>query len=223
MSAPMKSKPFYALDDVAVRLDLTLIDIGVLLAERQISLCTPVAGLHVEYGAIENEGMPDEFAYVEEVREVNGLIDLRPQDAMAVVRAGQAVIWRLDAPVRAYCRVIGVDGLDTGLPVSRDDLGVRHDVLQQLIGEYGSGAQAAQPRIPAARGAARQHDWDGCQLEVFRLFYFEGVPETKAAVIRHAIEWFVRMGKGVPDESTLQKKLKDIWAMFAPEARKRSA
>ena len=59
-------------------------------------------------------------------------------------------------------------------------------------------------------------------LEVFRVIYFEGVPESKAALIRHVQKWFGDQGLKVPDESTLQKRLKNIWAMFAPEARRKA-
>ena len=62
------------------------------------------------------------------------------------------------------------------------------------------------PGLPRL-GALRTHDWDACMLEVFRLFYFEGVPESKAAPIRHVQAWFAGRGQKVPDESTLQKKL----------------
>jgi len=217
---PMR-KLFYDLSDAGRRLDLTLVDIGALVVERQLRVCTPAAGLLVEFGLWENEGSVDQYAVAEEVREVSGLVDLRPQDALAIIRSGSAPIEFLDAPGGSYRRIIRTEGDPPGLAVRRDELGVRHEVLQKLADEFGIdlGGAMALPRL----GALRTHDWDACMLEVFRLFYFEGVPESKAALIRHVQAWFASQGMKVPDESTLQKKLKDIWAMFAPEARKRKA
>lgn len=217
---PMR-KLFYDLSDAGRRLDLSLVDIGALVVERQLRVCTPAAGLLVEFGLWENEGSVDQYAVAEEVRVVSGLVDLRPQDALAIIRSGSAPIELLDAPTGSYRRIIRTEGDPPGLAIRRDELGVRHEVLQKLADEFGIdlGGAMALPRL----GALRTHDWDACMLEVFRLFYFEGVPESKAALIRHVQAWFASQAQKVPDESTLQKKLKDIWAMFAPEARKRKA
>ncbi len=214
-------KLFYDLSEAGRRLDLSLIDIGALVVERQMRVCTPAAGLLVEFGLWENEGTVDQYAVAEEVREVSGLIDLRPQDALTIIRSGSAAIEFLDAASGSYRRIIRAEGDPPGFAVRREELGVRHEVLQKLAGEFGIelGGSMTLPRL----GALCTHDWDACKIEVFRLFYFEGVPESKAALIRHVQAWLANQGKKVPDESTLQKKLKDIWAMFAPEARKRSA
>ena len=92
-------------------------------------------------------------------------------------------------------------------------------------------AEAAEALVPEesesvagrARGAQTVHDWDACWLEIARLFYFEGVLESQAALIRHLQDWFGQRGKAVPDDSTLKKKYRDLWRVFAPEAKKRKA
>jgi hypothetical protein len=224
MASRTRKKLFYDLNDVAVRLELSFVDIGVLLAERQIRLCTPVAGLPVEVGIWENEGCPDGYAVPEDRRLLTGLVDLRPQDALAVVRSGSGMLLWLDAPAPGYRRVIGFDPERPGHEVTRDDLGIRHEDLERIEAMFGGADDAPErPAAPRGRGIQPTHDWDACQLEVFRLFYFEGVPESKAALIRHVQAWFGEQGRKVPDESTLQKRLKDIWAMFAPEARRKTA
>lgn len=223
MQSRTKKKLFYDLNDVATRLDLSFVDIGVLLAERQIRLCTPVAGLPVEVGVWENEGEANQYAVPEERRLLTGLVDLRPQDALAVVRNGSGVLLWLDAPSPAYRRVIGLDPDRPGHEVTRDDLGIRHEDLERIDAMFGGADHVSDQPAVRARGARPTHDWEACRLEVFRLFYFEGVPESKAALIRHVQAWFGQQGRKVPDESTLQKRLKDIWAVFAPEARRKSA
>ncbi|PWS34586.1 hypothetical protein DFH01_23900 [Falsiroseomonas bella] len=217
---PMR-KLFYDLSDAGRRLDLSLVDIGAFVVERKMRVCTPAAGLLVEFGLWENEGSVDQYAVAEEVREVSGLVDLRPQDALAIIQSGSAAIEFLDAASGSYRRIIRTEGDPPGFAVRRENLGVRHEVLQKLADEFG--VDLAEPTALPRLGALRTHDWDACMLEVSRLFYFEGVPESKAALIRHVQAWFASQGPKVPDESTLQKKLKDTWAMFAPEARKRRA
>lgn len=223
MVARTKKRLFYDLKTVAARLDLSFVDIGVLLAEKQIRLCTPVAGLPVEVGLWENEGGPDRYAVAEDRQLLTGLVDLRPQDALAAVRNGSVVLGWLDMPPPGYRRVIGQETERPGHEVSRDDLGIRHEDLERLVAMFGAEEDAAEQPAARGRGVQPTHDWDACRLEVFRLFYFEGVPESKAAMIRHVQAWFGEHGRKVPDESTLQKRLKDIWAMFAPEARRKTA
>jgi hypothetical protein len=46
------------------------------------------------------------------------------------------------------------------------------------------------------------------------------VPPSQAALIRHLQQWFAAQERKVPDESTLKRKLKPLWEMVAPEARR---
>lgn len=221
MVSCMKRKMFYELNEVAARLDLSFVDIGVLLAERQIRLCTPVAALPIEVGHWENEGCPDQYAAAQEYQEATGLVELRPQDALAVVRNGSGILSWLHAPSPSYRRIVGRNADSPGYEVTRDDLGIRHEELQKLVEMFGGDGGAAEAPAHRSRGVRPTHDWDACILEAFRLIYFEGVPESKAALIRHMQKWFSEQGRKVPDESTLQKRLKEFWAMFAPEARRK--
>jgi hypothetical protein len=40
------------------------------------------------------------------------------------------------------------------------------------------------------------------------------VPESFGALIRHVQGWFAEKGGRVPDESTMKRRLRDVWAMF---------
>lgn len=222
MASRIRKKVFYELNDVAARLDLSFVDIGVLLAEREIRLCTPVVALPIEVGHWENEGCPDQYSVAQDYEEASGLFDLRPQDALAVVRNGSGILGWLDAPSPSYRRIVGADRERPGHEVTRDDLGIRHEDLKKLVEMFGDGAVTVEAPAPCSRGVPPTHGWEPCMLEVFRVIYFEGVPESKAALIRHVQKWFGDQGLKVPDESTLQKRLKNIWAMFAPEARRKA-
>jgi hypothetical protein len=43
----------------------------------------------------------------------------------------------------------------------------------------------------------------------------------RKVLIRHMQAWFAQRGDKVPDESTLKRRLRDIWVTFRPEAKQR--
>lgn len=223
MANNSKTRLFYDVDEITARLDMSLIDIGVLLAEQQIRLCTPVAGLPVEIGIWEDEDSGSQYRIPEDYRDLTGLVDLRLQDAWAVLRNGSGVLVWLDVPAPGYMRIGGANPEHPGHEVTRKDVGVRHAEMMRLQAQYGSPATEAAAEPSRSRGVPATHDWKALALELARLAYFEGVPESKTALIRHAQQWFVVRGRKVPDESTLHRELKDFWAMFAPEAKRKIA
>ena len=102
----------------------------------------------------------------------------------------------------------------------REEVGVPHTELLRYVALQKSLDDIEQaPR--ARRGAEDGYDWHAARLEAFRRIYFEGVPESQGALIRHVAAWFARQGPKVPDESTLKRRLRDVWAMFGPEAKPR--
>jgi hypothetical protein len=56
-----------------------------------------------------------------------------------------------------------------------------------------------------------------------RAVYFEGVPPSFGALIRHIQAWYGAKGGRVPDESTLKRRLKKFWTVFGPEAQDKEA
>ena len=223
MVSSSKTKLFYDVDEITARLDMSLIDIGVLLAEQQIRLCTPVAGLPVEIGIWEDVNSGSQYRVPDDYQELTGLIDLRPQDAWAVLRNGSGVLVWLDVPAPGYMRIGGANPGHPGHEVTRNDVGVRHTEMMRLQAQYGSVATETAAPQARSRGVPATHDWKALALELARLVYFDGVPESKTALILHAQRWFAEQGRKVPDESTLQRELKDFWKMFAPEAKRKVA
>lgn len=218
-----KTKLFYDVDEITARLDMSLIDIGVLLAEQQIRLCTPVAGLPVEVGIWEDMDSGSHYRIPDDYRTLTGLIDLRAQDAWAVLRNGSGILVWLDVPAPGYMRIGGANPDHPGHEVTRNDVGVRHAEMLRLQAQYGSpAAETAGPQA-RSRGVQATHDWKALGLELARLVYFDGVPESKTALIQHAQRWFAARGRKVPDESTLHRELKDFWGTFAPEAKRKIA
>jgi hypothetical protein len=220
MRSSTAHKRFFSIDDVSERFGLTLIDMGVLVAERQLRLSVPVVALPVEVGDIEelDEGqwcsIPTGYRYL------NGLVDLLPHDGWIVLRNGSAVIDHLDAEPGQYVRIGGRDPDHPGLEVTRDELGVRLAEWQRLEAQAAESSAPVIEVLPRRRGAQPTHNWDAFWIETCRLLFFDGVPPSQAALIRHLQAWFAAQGKKVPDESTLKRKLKPLWDLVAPEARR---
>jgi hypothetical protein len=224
MANAPKKKVFYQIDEVCERLGLSLLDVSVLVSERKLQLCTAVAGLLVEVGHYDVALGRDADAIADDRLCVQGLVDLQPDDAWFVIRHGSQMIFWLSADPGCYRRLLGTNDDDRGYTVIRDEVGVRHEELaryaavEEALDDVVVGAQ-----IVTSRRSQAGYDWDAARLEAFRRIYFEGVPESFGALIRHTQAWFTATGGKVPDESTLKRRLRDIWVTFGPEAKQSAA
>lgn len=218
-----RQKLFYPIDEVCSRLGLTLLEWAVLVAEGELTLCTAVPGLRVQTGEWEHvedgrwERLPGETVYV------RGLIDLRPEDAWHVLRSGSQLVNALPAEEGRYRHIVGRHEDDLGYTVIREEIGVRHEELRRYEALDGAKDVVAFGPRPGVRGSLPRYDWDAARLEACRHIYFEGVPESYGALIRHIQAWFTEKGGPVPDESTLKRRLRDIWATFGSEGKPQAA
>lgn len=223
MAKPPKKKLFYQVDEACALLGLSLLDMAVLASERKLQLCTAVASLLVEEGDYEIAGDGARVPIPTARRRVQGLVDLRPPDAWFVLRQGSETIFWLAAPEDSYCRLISNGEEDRGYTVIRDEIGLRHDELMRFAAEQVELDDLAAGARRSGRGSQPLYDWDAARLEACRYIYFEGVPASYGALIRHVEEWFAGRGSRVPDESTLKRRLRDIWAVFGSEAAETAA
>ncbi len=228
MAPGVKHKRFFTIDDVGARFGLTLVDMGVMAAEKQLRLSVPVAGLRVEIGEWEDDGDGHSYRIPSGYRTLNGLVDVYAIDGWTILRSGTGVVSSLQAEPGHYISIETGDPDQPGLVVTRDELGVRLEEWRRLEAQEAQPeAQGAEPGVEppakARRGVQPTHDWDACWLEFARTVFFDGVPESKGALIRHLQSWFAAQGKKVPDESTLQRRFTAAWKVFAPEATRKSA
>jgi hypothetical protein len=223
MANANKKKVFYHMDEICERLGLSLLDMSVLVSEGKIKLCTAVPGVLVEEGHYEiaPDGSPTPVAADQSY--VRGLVDLRPEDAWYVLRAGSQMIFWLAADDGRYRCLVSTSDDDHGYTVIREEVGVRHEELRRYALLEESLDDIAPGSKVGGRGSQPHYDWEAARLEAFRRIYFEGVPESFGALIRHIQAWFARNGGRVPDESTLKRRLRDIWAVFGPEATQKAA
>jgi len=224
MAKAPKKKVFYQIDEVCERLGLTLLDMAVLAGEGRIQFCATVGRLLVEDGHYEALAGGSPVPIPDAQRHIQGLVELRPEDAWYVLRAGSQMIFWLAAPEGGYRRLISTGEDDRGYSVIRDEVGVRHEELARYVAiEEALDDIVIDTKGRAIRGSQRSYNWDAAQLEAFRRIYFEGVPESYGALLRHMEAWFASKGGRVPDESTLKRRFRDIWAMFGPEATDKAA
>ena len=223
MANPPKKKVFYQIDEVCERLGLSLLDMSVLVSERKIQLCTAVAGLLVEDGHYEVALDGDAVPIPDDRLRVQGLVDLKPDDAWFVLRHGSQTIFWLAAEPGCYRRLVSTSDEDRGYTVIRDEVGVRHEEFARYAGIEQALDDVALGTKGGGRGSQPIYDWDAARLEACRMIYFEGVPDSFGALIRHVQGWFAEKGGRVPDESTMKRRLRDVWAMFGSEAKPKAA
>ena len=223
MPNPPKKKVFYQIDEACSLLGLSSLDMAVLVSERKLQLCATVGKLLVEDGhyevALDDTLMP----IPNDRRYIEGLVELRPEDAWYVLRAGSQPIFWLAAEDGCYRRLVSTGEDDRGYTVIRDEVGVRHEELRR----YAALEEGLDDIAPRAKGSGRgsqpHYDWEAAWLEAFRRIYFEGVPESYGALVRHVQAWFAANGGKVPDESTVKRRLRDIWATFGTERDQQAA
>jgi len=223
MANPPRKKVFYQIDEVCERLGLSQLDMSVLVSERKIQLCTAVAGLLVEDGHYEVALDGDATPIPDDRSRVQGLVDLKPDDAWFVLRHGSQTIFWLAAEPGCYRRLVSTSDEDRGYTVIRDEVGVRHEELARYAATEEALDNIALGPKAGGRGSQPTYDWDAARLEACRLIYFEGVPDSFGALIRHVQGWFAEKGGRVPDESTMKRRLRDVWAMFGSEVKTKAA
>jgi hypothetical protein len=219
MSAP-KTKLFYHVDEACSRLGVSVMDLAVLVSAERITLSTAVPGLVVEEGRYEQ--LPDgtQKRVPESTVEVRGLVALLPGDGWYALRHGSQTVFALAAEPGRYRRIVSGGDEDRGYTVIREEVGVSHAEFARYTALLKSLEDLDRPD-ESGRGPHTIHAWRAADLEAFRRIYFEGVPESQGALVRHMAAWFASKGLKVPHESTLKRRMRDIWAMFGPEAKPR--
>jgi hypothetical protein len=223
MPATPKNKVFYQIHEAKERLGLSMLDMAVLVAEKKLLLSAALGGILVQHGVLE-EGLDFSCMFVPLGQDfVHGLVDLRPEDGWEVLRAGSHTINVLAAE-NGYCRrLINDKNHASSRLVTREDVGLRHEELTRYLAFEQSLEDAAPTVRQEKRRAPTAYDWEEAQLEAFRLVYFDGVPPSFGALIRHIQGWYIAKGGRVPDESTLKRRLKKFWTIFGPEAQDKAA
>lgn len=200
-------KPFYYLDEVMTRWQMSERDITAFVLSDELTLSATVAGLRIEYGAIDEIGDDRCFRIPEGTRFTIGTVEIARDDAWRILREGSWGITSLKAEPGRYQNIDGLNWENRHL-VQREDLVIcraeieRFERAQDLV---------QQPDIPLRRGAPSRFDWDGFWVEVCRIIHNDGLPNTQNELVGRMAEWFEVRRNAAPDESTIKKKLKPLW------------
>ena len=223
-------KPFYQLTEICDRWDMSTWDIAAYAVERELVLSIVATGVLVEEGIIDQaaDGVPQRIPQGQ--RLLSGPVDLHGDDAWMILRRGSHRVQRFVADPGEYLEPRLPSGEPDPIEVVMQELVVRHPEFERFAAAQDLSDRSERSEAPSVvvlaprpRGAQPTHDWEACWVEVCRTLYFDGVPENQAALVRRLQDWFEAQGKKVPDESTLKKKVKAVWRVFAPEAERKSA
>lgn len=102
-----------------------------------------------------------------------------------------------------------------GLPIRSSDLLLAAGPLQQFEEERDLLRRPA-PSI----GASGRYDWEAMHAWLTCWIYENGLPASQTAMIALAQDWFVQNSRTgeVPDESTIRKRLVDLWRRLRRKA-----
>ena len=171
-------KPFFHLDEVLARWDMTERDVTAFVLSDELTLSATVAGLRIQYGYLEDAGDGEDCHIPEGHRYVIGTVDLARDDAWHVLREGTWTITSLKAPLGTY-QHIRDDAIDNRHLVHRDDLVICRAEIERFEAEQ---QIAPEPDTSMRRGAPTRYDWDGFWIELCRIIHDEGVPNTQSRV-----------------------------------------
>lgn len=208
-------KPFYHLDEVMAGWTMSERDLRCFVLAGELTLSVEVAGLRVAHGIYETVDDGTRFPIPEGFKTIFGALDLFLRDAVAVIDHG-------GCPVSAF-KAQGNCFLDVSAPDADDEFIVRkeHLVITRLEFErfeavHMQGNQACAPHPndeeKHRRGAPARYDWDRFWIEVCAALHEEGLPPTQSDLIRRTAQWFQDNHGAAPDDSTIAKKLRPLWA-----------
>jgi hypothetical protein len=217
MATRLLRKPFYRLAELGQRWGMTLVDLEAFVFAGELTLSVQLVDCALERGLLEPSADGSLCRLPQETLYVTGLFDLRAADASRVLRHGRTAVAEFAAGPGEYAVLVPCGGEVSRLQVEQKDLVVRHAECERFEAAH---QPAMRPPAARPRGAQPTHDWDAAWIETCRLLFFDGVPPSQAALIRHLQQWFAAQERKVPDESTLKRKLKPLWEMVAPEARR---
>jgi len=146
---------------------------------------------------------------------IGGLVQVNLADMLPMFRrfgpSDEAAMLRRIAPYEGGEWVYISDPAE-GLPIRSTDLLVPGQDVQRYEDERGLLRRSA-----STVGIAPRYDWDAMYAWLFKRINDEGLPESQAALVGEAQEWFVRNSESgkVPDESTIRKRISLIWRILS--------
>src|SRR4051794_36487282 len=98
-------KPFYHLDELLTRWDMTEWDVTAFVLSDELTLSATIAGLRILFGRIDSDNLHDYFRIPEGSRFVIGTVELAREDAWRVLRDGSWTITSVKAPPDCFADI----------------------------------------------------------------------------------------------------------------------
>lgn len=219
MGVRIVRKPYYGIEEVCRRWEISEADLAGFVIEREITLSIIVASLLVEIGTIEEVDHKNWCSIPEERRHLSGALDLHPVNAWSILTEGAQVINSFKAAGDGYISIEGREYENGELHVVRNQLIVRHAELVRF-----EAAQAALEAAPSAaplsaesqgpsRGAPAKYKWDDFYCALAVMTHAEGIPETQTELTRRMMDWFGKQNL-YPDPTTVKRKVATFWRQY---------
>ena len=230
MSVKFHKKPFYRLDEVCARWAMSHHDLAAFAHEGDLVLAFIAPRMAVSVGEWDKTDEGQSAPIIHGIDYISGLTELTAKDAWDTLRADRHEITQVLAKDNYFVEICTPSGDASSFTVSIGDIVVRHAELERFEKAQGVGPTSTSESVAAAmttsgrtRGVTPTHDWDAFWVAVCLRLYCHGVPESQAALIRIMQDWFSTTGRGIPDDSTLKKKLKPLWHEVRCDAERKRA
>lgn len=219
MGVRIIKKPYYGIEEVCRRWEISEADLAGFVIEREITLSIVVASLLVEIGTIEEIDHKNWCSIPEERRHFSGALDLHPVNAWTILTEGAQVINSFKAADERYISIEGYEYENGELHVVRNQLIVRHAELVRFEAAQDQSAApvaAAAPEAPVVlngRGAPAKYKWDDFYCALAVMTHAEGIPETQTELTRRMMDWFAKQNL-YPDPTTVKRKVATFWRQY---------
>jgi hypothetical protein len=219
MGSRITRKPYYGIEEVCRRWEISEADLAGFVIEREITLSIVVASLLVEIGTIEEVDDKNWCSIPEERRHLSGALDLHPVNAWSILTEGSQVINSFKATGDGYISIEGREYENGELHVVRSQLIVRHAELVRFEATQDQTAAPVAAVAPGApvvlngRGAPAKYKWDDFYCALAVMTHAEGIPETQTELIRRMMDWFAKQNL-YPDPTTVKRKVAIFWRQY---------
>ena len=219
MGVRIVRKPYYGIEEVCRRWEISEADLAGFVIEREITLSIVVASLLVEIGTIEEVDHKNWCSIPEERRHLSGALDLHPVNAWSILTEGAQVINSFKAAGDGYISIEGREYENGELHVVRNQLIVRHAELVRFEAAQDQTAAPVAAVAPGApvvlngRGAPAKYKWDDFYCALAVMTHAEGIPETQTELTRRMMDWFGKQNL-YPDPTTVKRKVATFWRQY---------
>jgi hypothetical protein len=219
MGSRVIRKPYYGIEEVCQRWEISQTDLAGFVIEQEIALAAVVPGVRVQFGIIEYDDDGQSHKMLEGYKYLSGAVDLLPLDGWYTLTTNFHPIHSFKSENGTYMDIVLEKFDSSAFSVHRSQLVVRHAELTRF--EAAQAAMEATPPImrtlaapqAAGRGAPAKYKWDDFYCALAVMTHAEGIPETQTELIRRMMDWFAKQNL-YPDPTTVKRKVAIFWRQY---------